>query len=72
LLADALAVPLYPAGAGWLTARGAALIAAQAIGMTGARRPDRSEDKEEAVTRASQQAEASYRRFRSFRPAGTR
>ena len=27
LLADALAVPLYPAGAGWLTARGAALLA---------------------------------------------
>ena len=70
LLADALAVPLYPAGAGWLTARGAALIAAQAIGMTGTRRPDRS-DKEEAVTGASQQAEANYRRFRSFRPAGT-
>ena len=72
LLADALAVPLYPAGAGWLTARGAALIAAQAIGVAGARRPDRSEDKEEAVTGASQQAEASYRRFRSLRPAGTR
>ena len=72
LLADALAVPLYPAGAGWLTARGAALIAARAIGMAGARRPDRSEDKEEAVTGASQQAEANYRRFRSFRPAGTR
>jgi xylulokinase len=71
LLADALAVPLYPAGAGWLTARGASLIAAQAIGMAGARRPDRSEDKEEAVTRASQQAEGRYRRFRSLRPAGT-
>lgn len=65
LLADALVVPLYPAGAGWLTARGAALIAAQAIGMAGARRPDRSEAKEEAVIGASQQAEASYRRFRS-------
>ena len=28
LLADVLAVPLYPAGSGWLTACGAALIAA--------------------------------------------
>ncbi len=71
LLADVLAVPLYPAGAGWLTARGAALIAARAAGMPEARTPDRSDDKEEAVTGASQQAEASYRRFRSHRFAGT-
>jgi xylulokinase len=64
LLADVLAVPLYPAGSGWLTARGAALIAAEAIGLAGARRPDRSEDQKEAVTGASQLAEAAYRRFR--------
>ena len=66
LLADALAVPLYPAGAGWLTARGAALIAATAAGlMTGARTPDRSGQSEDAVVGASQVAEASYRRFLS-------
>jgi xylulokinase len=66
LLADALVVPLYPAGAGWLTARGAALIAATAVGlMTGARAQDRSGQSEEAVVGASQVAEASYRRFLS-------
>ena len=66
LLADALAVPLCPAGAGWLTARGAALIAATAAGlMTGARTPDRSGQSEDAVVGASQAAEASYRRFLS-------
>jgi xylulokinase len=67
LLADVLAVPLHPAGDGWLTARGAALIAAAAAGlMTGARTPDRSEESEEAVVGTSQLAEASYRRFRSW------
>jgi xylulokinase len=65
LLADVLAVPLYPAGSGWLTARGAALIAAAATGMTWARTPDRSGEDEEVVVGASQLAEASYRRFRS-------
>jgi xylulokinase len=66
LLADVLAVPLYPAGDGWLTARGAALIAAAATGMmTAARTPDRSAENEQAVVGASQLAEARYRRFRS-------
>jgi xylulokinase len=66
LLADVLAVPLYPAGSGWLTASGAALIAAAVTGMmTWARTPDRSGEDEEAVVRTSQLAEASYRRFRS-------
>jgi xylulokinase len=64
LLADALGVPLYPGGTGWLTARGAALIAAEAIGIDGARSLDRSEDRE-AVVGASRLAEANYRRFRS-------
>jgi xylulokinase len=71
LLADVLAVPLLRSGDGWLTARGAALIAAQATGLAGARTPDRSEDKEEALTGASQLAEMNYRRFRSHRSAGT-
>jgi xylulokinase len=66
LLADVLAVPLYPSDDGWLTARGAALIAAAAAGLTTeASTPDRSVENEEAVVRASQLAEASYRRFRS-------
>jgi xylulokinase len=65
LLADVLAVPLYPAGSGWLTACGAALIAAAATGMTWARTPDRSAEEGEVVVGASQLAEASYRRFRS-------
>ena len=66
LLADVLAVPLYPAGSGWLTASGAALIAAAATGlMTWARTPDRSGEEGEVVAGASQLAEASYRRFRS-------
>jgi sugar (pentulose or hexulose) kinase len=66
LLADVLAVPLYPAGSGWLTASGAALISAAATGlMTWARTPDRSGEEGEVVAGASQLAEASYRRFRS-------
>jgi xylulokinase len=66
LLADVLAVPLYPDGDGWLTARGAALIAAAATGLlAGASTPDRSAENEQAVAGARQLAEASYRRFRS-------
>ncbi len=65
LLADALAVPLYPAGAGWLTARGAALLAAAATGLV----PDpsttaRSGQNTEAILPSSQlAAERAYRRF---------
>jgi xylulokinase len=66
LLADALAVPLYPAETGWLTARGAALLAAAAIGLA----PDastaaRSGLNREAVVPTSQVAEPGYRRFAS-------
>ena len=66
LLADALGVPLYPAGAGWLTARGAALLAAAATGLV----PDastvaRSARNTEAVVPASPLAEQAYRRFAS-------
>jgi xylulokinase len=66
LLADALVVPLYPAGDGWLTARGAALIAATATGLV----PDasttaRSDQNPEVIVPASQLAESAYRRFRS-------
>jgi len=64
LLADALGVPLYPVGTGWLTARGAALLAAAATGFV----PDastaaRSDQNSEAVVPASQLAEQAYRRF---------
>jgi xylulokinase len=66
LLADALGVPLYPGGAGWLTARGATIIAARAAGLvTGAGTTDRSAEKSPVVPVASQLAEASYRRFRA-------
>jgi xylulokinase len=66
LLADALGVPLYPGGAGWLTARGAAMIAALATGLaTGACTTDRSAEKSPVVPADGQLAEASYRRFRS-------
>ena len=66
LLADALDVPLYPADAGWLTARGAALLAAAATGLV----PDastvvRSARNTEAVVPASLLAEQAYRRFAS-------
>jgi xylulokinase len=66
LLADALAVPLYPTKAGWLTARGAALLAAAATGFV----PDasttvRSVQNRQAVVPASQLAEPGYRRFAS-------
>ena len=68
LLADALAVPLYPdlAGTGWLTARGAALLAAVAAGLVPAAGTTvRSGQNTEPVVAASQQAEQSYRRFAS-------
>lgn len=68
LLADALAVPLYPdlAGTGWLTARGAAQLAAAAAGLVpDASTPVRSGPNSEPVVAASQLAEASYHRFAS-------
>jgi xylulokinase len=66
LLADALAVPLYPAGNGWLTARGAALIAAAAAAVVpAASATARSGQNTEAVVPASQLAEQSYHRFRA-------
>jgi xylulokinase len=66
LLADALALPLYPSGARWLTARGAARIAATAAGMLpGAVETARSDKTAEAVVGTGTLAETSYRRFRS-------
>jgi xylulokinase len=81
LLADALAVPLYPAGTGWLTARGAALLAAAATGLapdaSSSARPAgssarpagsstaRSDRNSAAVRPASELAEPGYRRFAS-------
>ena len=68
LLADALAVPLYPdlAGTGWLTARGAAQLGAAAAGLVpDASTPVRSGQNSEPVVAASQLAEASYHRFAS-------
>ena len=66
ILADALGVPLYPIGDGWLTARGAALIAAAATGLA----PDasttaRSDQNPEAIVPTSQLPESAYRRFLS-------
>jgi xylulokinase len=70
LLADALAVPLHPVGTEWLTARGAAQLAAAAAGLVpDAKATERSGQSSEAVVRASQLAEASYHRFAS---AGSR
>jgi xylulokinase len=72
LLADALDVPLHPGGDGWLTARGATMIAATATGMrSGERRParvtkaERSAQKPEIVIGRAHLAAPSYRRFRS-------
>jgi xylulokinase len=66
LLADALAVPLYPAGTGWLTARGAAQLAAAAAGLDPeASTMDRSGQNTEAILPASHLAEPSYHRFAS-------
>ena len=65
LLADALAVPLIPAGNGSLTVRGAALMAAVATGLsTGASTTARSAQ-EEVVEPAGQLAEENYRHFQS-------
>ncbi len=66
LLADALAVPLHPVGTGWLTARGAAQLAAAATGLLpDAKATVRSGQNTEAVVGASQLAEQSYHRFAS-------
>jgi xylulokinase len=66
LLADALTVPLYPAGTGWLTARGAAQLAATATGLfPDASTTDRSGQNTEAVVPGGHLAEPSYRRFAS-------
>ena len=67
LLADALAVPLFPAGNGSLTVQGAALIAAAATGLArGASATGRSgQEREVVMPVASHLAEENYRRFRS-------
>jgi xylulokinase len=66
LLADALAVPLYPVGTGWLTARGAAQLAGAATGLVpDAKATVRYDQNSEAVVGASQLAEQSYHRFAS-------
>jgi xylulokinase len=66
LLADALAVPLFPAGNGSLTAQGAALIAATATGLVpDASAAGRSGQPSQAVRPASQQASENYQAFRS-------
>jgi xylulokinase len=72
LLADALAVPLHPAAdpeTGWLTARGAILLAARAAGLvTGAEPPDRSDRIPAPVEpRGSGPAERAYRVFLAAR-----
>jgi sugar (pentulose or hexulose) kinase len=70
MLADVLALPLHPAGTGWLTARGAARLAAAAGGaVTGAGTEGRSAENLAAPVRARgyERAEAAYQRFRSAR-----
>ena len=72
LLADALAVPLHPAAdpeTGWLTARGAVILAARAAGMvSGAEQPDRSEQNPAPVEPGGPgPAERAYRRFLASR-----
>jgi xylulokinase len=64
LLADVLGVPLHPVPDGWLTARGAAMLAAV---MTGGSTEARSEKSSQAVRPGASAvlAEAGYRRFRS-------
>ncbi|MBV9092776.1 MAG: sugar kinase [Streptosporangiaceae bacterium] len=71
LLAGALAVPLHPAGDGWLTARGAAMIAAAAAGYreTAVRPAEKPAEKSAAVPGAAPEAEQGYRRFRSWSAA---
>jgi len=66
LLADALGVPLYPGADGWLTARGAALIAAAATGLVPeASTTARSVQNTEAIVGRAYLAEPGYQRFRS-------
>jgi xylulokinase len=72
LLADALAVPLHPAAdpeTGWLTARGAVLLAARAAGLvTGAATPGRSDHVPAPVEpTGSGPAERVYRGFLASR-----
>jgi sugar (pentulose or hexulose) kinase len=72
LLADALAAPLKPAAdpeTGWLTARGAALLAARAAGLViRADPPDRSDRIPALVEpRGSGPAERAYRVFLASR-----
>jgi xylulokinase len=66
LLADALAMPLVPAGNGLLTVRGAALIAAVAAGLAPWAGPTACSAQEEAVRPAGHLAEQNYRRFQSI------
>jgi xylulokinase len=68
LLADVLGMPLHQAGNGWLTARGAALLAAQAVGtVTAGSTEVRSAEISRAVLPGASAALAAegYRRFRS-------
>ena len=70
LLAEVLAVPLFPARAGALTARGAVRLAAAAAGLlTETENQDRSASIVEnpVVADGSARAEAGYDRFRSVR-----
>jgi xylulokinase len=71
LLADVLAVPLYPAAGpvtGWLTARGATLIAAGAAGLAEGGEPGRSAPISDAVeARRPELAELAYREFLAVR-----
>jgi xylulokinase len=66
LLADVLGLPLHPAPTTWLSATGAARVAAAARRLPGGVSPDRSDDEKETIAPADPDAaKAGYDRWRS-------
>ena len=65
LLADVLGLPLHPAATTWLSATGAAMVAASAGRLPGGVSRDRSDDRKETIAPADPDAaRASYGRWR--------
>jgi hypothetical protein len=64
MLADVLGLPLRPAPTTWLSATGAAMVAAAAGRLPGGVSRDRSDDEKETIAPADPDAAgASYRRW---------